>query len=64
MTRTNILTSRDVQLIEFLKQGLTRLQIAKALNVKGNTACNYLSELRRKTNCLTDTSLIYKYDTK
>jgi DNA-binding CsgD family transcriptional regulator len=61
---TNLLNDRDLLLIEFLKLGLSRVQIAKRLKVTTNTANSYLSNLRLKTNSLTDKNLLYKFDNK
>jgi DNA-binding NarL/FixJ family response regulator len=61
---TNLLNDRDVLLIEFLKLGLSRVEIAKRLKVTTNTANSYLSNLRLKTNSLTDKNLLYKFDNK
>lgn len=62
--RTNIINKRDVELIGYLKAGLSRDEIGKKLSLPTNKACYVLSVLRLKTNSLTDRMLINKYDAK
>ncbi|ABX07700.1 two component transcriptional regulator, LuxR family (plasmid) [Herpetosiphon aurantiacus DSM 785] len=57
------LAPREIHILEHLSQGLGTIDIANELNIDGRTVQNYITNLRKKLNCLERSQLVIWYRT-